>query len=298
MADRRRALGTAAVLSSLLSGALTGYAWWESTRVKATQRALTVPDLPAGLVGLRILHLSDTHFPADGASLERFADLAARLEYDIVFATGDYVETSAGWGTALDAFSLLHAPFGVWATLGAHDWLAPVRTPREWLAAAHARVFRGQRRLVNAAPFVEQLEALGVRVLRNRWDRAEIGGEVLRIAGAGDDSAGMAQLEAALPSAAEAEGGLTVLLTHSADALLRLERPPPLVFAGHTHGGQIRLPGYGAPVRHSRLTDRRRAAGVFSLRGSQVVISQGFGTAVVPLRLLCRPEVSVIELQR
>ena len=295
MAGWARASAALGALGAL-AGGLAGYAWWESTRAEAVHRRLQVPELSRGLEGLRILHISDTHFPANGASLERFGNLAAELEYDVVFATGDYVETAAGWDTAVEAFALLHAPFGVYASLGAHDYLAPVGTPAEWLQAARERLLGG-RKLIDAAPFVERLEALGVRVLRNRWEQAEIGGEALRICGAGDDSVGMARLAAALP--ADRGGGvLTALLTHSPDAVLRLERPPPLVFCGHTHGGQIRLPWYGAPLQHSKLVDRRRTAGVFAWRGSQVVVSQGFGTAVVPLRLLCRPQVAVIELRR
>lgn len=309
MGSRARTIaGSAALtaaLTAVLGGGLTAYAWWESTQAAVARRRVTVRDLPPGLDGLRVLHVSDTHFPADGASLERFAELVSGLEYDIVFATGDYVETAAGWDSAVEAFALLHAPFGVYASLGAHDYLSPVRTLGEWTAAARSRMFGGRRTLVDPAPFVERLEALDVRVLRNEWAQVEIGGEVLRIAGAGDDSVGLARLDRALPADVDgadgtdgADGaGLTVLLTHSPDAVLRLERPPPLVFCGHTHGGQIRAPWYGAPVRHSRLVDRRRTAGVFERAGSQVIVSQGFGTAVVPLRLLCRPEVGLVELR-
>lgn len=304
----RAIVGSAALTAALtaaLGGGLTAYAWWESTQAAVTRRRVTVRDLPPGLDGLRVLHVSDTHFPADGASLERFAELISGLEYDIVFATGDYVETAAGWDSAVEAFALLHAPFGVYASLGAHDYLSPVRTLGEWTAAARSRMFGGRRTLVDPAPFVERLEALGVRVLRNEWTQAEIGGEVLRIAGAGDDSVGMARLDRALPADMDGadgtdgvdDAGLTVLLTHSPDAVLRMERPPPLVFCGHTHGGQIRAPWYGAPVRHSRLVDRRQTAGVFERAGARVIVSQGFGTAVVPLRFLCRPEVGLVELR-
>lgn len=253
-------------------------------------------NLPPGLDGLRVLHISDTHFPADGASLARFAELVSGLDYDIVFATGDYVETAAGWETAVEAFSLLHAPLGVYASLGAHDYLSPITTFGEWSEAARRRIFGGRRRLIDPAPFVERLEGLGVRVLRNRCEQAEVGGEILRIAGAGDDSVGMARLDRALPPTDSA--AFTVLLTHSPDAALKLGDPPPLIFSGHTHGGQIRIPGYGAPVRHSRLVDRRRTAGLFRYRNAQVIVSQGFGTAVVPLRLLCQPEIAIIELAR
>lgn len=293
-----RTLSTAAALVGGLGGALTAYGWWESTRARLVRHDLELPGLPAGLNGLRVLHISDTHFPANGASLERFAELVSEVEYDIVFASGDYVETAAGWDSAVEAFSLLHAPFGVYASLGAHDYLSPIATVAKWSDAARRRAFGGRRRLIDPAPFVERLEDLGVRVLRNEWTQAEIGGEVVRIGGAGDDSVGMARLDQALPPEDGAEGpdGLTVLLTHSPDALLRLQRPPPLSFCGHTHGGQIRIPGYGAPVRHSHLVDRRQTAGVFHRNGAQVVVSQGFGTAVVPLRFLCPPEIGLVRL--
>ena len=295
-----RTLSTAAALVGGLGGGLAAYAWWESTQAKLVRHDVAVPGLPAGLDGLRILHVSDTHFPANGASLERFAELVAEAEYDIVFASGDYVETAAGWDSAVEAFSLLHAPFGVYASLGAHDYLSPVSTMAEWRGAMRRRAFGGRRRLVDPAPFVERLEDLGVRVLRNEWTQTEISGEILRIAGAGDDSVGMAQLDRALPpdDGPDGPGGLTVLLTHSPDALLQLQHPPPLSFCGHTHGGQIRIPGYGAPVRHSQLVDRRQTAGVFQRNGAQIVVSQGFGTAIVPLRFRCPPEIGLIELRR
>ncbi len=294
-----RALSSAAALVGALGGGLAAYAWWESTQAKLVRHDVAVPGLPAGLDGLRILHVSDTHFPANGASLERFAELVAEVEYDIVFASGDYVETAAGWDSAVEAFSLLHAPFGVYASLGAHDYLSPISTVAEWRGAMRRRAFGGRRRLVDPAPFVERLEDLGVRVLRNEWTQTEISGEILRISGAGDDSVGMARLDRALPpDGADSADGLTVLLTHSPDALLRLQHPPPLSFCGHTHGGQIRIPGYGAPVRHSQLVDRRQTAGVFQRNGAQVIVSQGFGTAIVPLRLRCPPEIGLIKLRR
>ena len=294
MSGSLRALSSAAALLGALGGGLAAYAWWESTQAKLVRHDVAVPGLPAGLDGLRVLHVSDTHFPANGASLERFAELIAEAEYDIVFASGDYVETAAGWDSAVEAFSLLHAPFGVYASLGAHDYLSPISTMAEWSDAMRRRALGGRRRLVDPAPFVKRLENLGVRVLRNEWTQTEISGEILRISGAGDDSVGMARLDRALPP--ETEPGLTVLLTHSPDALLRLQHPPPLSFCGHTHGGQIRIPGYGAPVRHSQLVDRRQTAGVFQRNGAQVIVSQGFGTAIVPLRLLCPPEIGLIHL--
>ncbi len=274
------------------------YAWWESTAVEVTERRLAFAELAPGLDGLRILHVSDTHFPASGDSVGRFLDAIAPLEYDLILCTGDYVETGAGWDVAADALTQLQAPFGVFATLGAHDYCAPVRTLEQWASLNLDRLRGSPRRFVSPAPFVERLESAGINVLRNEWRSLEIGGELVRIGGAGDDSVGMARLETALPPL----GGFTMLLTHAPDAALRLppqmEGGPSLVLCGHTHGGQIRVPGWGAPLRHSRLVDRKRASGVFQVRGTRVVVSRGFGTAHVPLRFACRPEIALLRLER
>ncbi len=286
-----------AALSGAIGVGAALYAWWESTAVEVTERSLAIPDLPTGLDGLRVLHVSDLHVPASGDSVGRFLELVWHLDYDLVCCTGDYVETSAGWDAAADALTQLRAPFGVYATLGAHDYLAPVRTPREWVWEHLARLRGESRQFVSPQPFVERLNAAGIEVLRNEWRSVEIGGELVRIGGAGDDSAGMARLDSAIPPA----GGFSMLLTHSPDAALRMparvDGGPSIVWSGHTHGGQIRVPGWGAPLRHSRLVSRERPAGVFEIQGAQVVVSRGFGTAHVPLRFACRPEIGLYTLK-
>jgi len=283
------ALGALGVVATL-------YAWWESTAVEVTERRLVLPDLPPGLEGLRILHISDTHFPASGDSVGRFLERIWHLDYDLICCTGDYVETSAGWDSAGDALTQLTAPLGVYATLGAHDYCQPVRSFDEWVSFNADRLMGSPRRFVNPAPFVERLEEAGIVVLRNEWRSLEIGGELVRIGGAGDDSVRMARLDAATPP----PGGFSIMLTHAPDAALRLRMPrdggPSLVLCGHTHGGQIRVPGWGAPLRHSRLVSREQTSGVFEVSGAQVVVSQGFGTAHVPLRFACRPEIGLITL--
>ncbi len=282
----------------LLGAACALYAWWESTNVEVSERTLTFPELPAGLDGLRILHISDTHFPADGDSVGRFLERIWPLEYDLVCCTGDYVETSAGWDAAGDALTQLRAPFGVFATLGAHDYCPPIRTVEEWGACNVDRLLRSPRRFVDPTPFIERLQSAGITVLRNEWRSLEIGGELVRLGGAGDESARLARLESALPPL----GGFSMLLAHAPDTALRLpprlEGGPALVLCGHTHGGQIRIPGWGAPLRHSRLVSREQASGVFQRMGATIVVSRGFGTAHVPLRVACRPEISVLTLRR
>ena len=181
-----------------------------------------------------------------------------------------------------------------------------MRTFDEWVAFNIDRMLGSPRRFVNPKPFVERLESSGIVVLRNEWQSLEIGGELVRLGGAGDDSVRMARLESAVPPQHEGPSGrpegFSMLLTHAPDAALRLPRKadggPSIVLCGHTHGGQIRVPGWGAPLRHSRLVSRSQPAGVFERDGTQVVVSRGFGTAHVPLRFACRPEIGLITLTR
>ena len=298
----RGAAARAAAAGGLIGGGAAAWAWFESTWVERTHRVVRVRGLPAALDGLRILHVSDTHFPADGASTGRFRraveELSRKPGFELVLATGDYVETAAGWDAAARAMAELPGRAETYAVLGAHDYLAPVRSAGEWMRAARERL-GGRRRMVDASGFVGRLEESGIAVLRNERLWAEVRGREIVVAGAGDASAGMCRLDDALPAAGEREGEFTILLTHAPDAVLGLDaaRMPAAAFCGHTHGGQIRVPGWGAPVRHSRLAERRRAAGEFEVNGGKVVVSRGFGTAIVPLRFACRPELCVVELR-
>ncbi len=283
--------------------ALAGYAWRESKWVECTERVVPVPGLPPGLDGLRILHVADTHFPGNGESLPRFLDAVRRHRYDIVFATGDYAETDRGWPTVIDAFRQIDPGLGIYAIIGGHERYRGARGVRELLAAA-GEIATGRRgrdsRRVDPTPLIEALRAMGVTVLVNANTAVEISGEMVRLIGVDDAYLELDDLPAALGGSADAlPPGFPILLSHSPDGALHpLAGRIPLAFSGHTHGGQIRLPFFGAPLRHARAVNRIDTAGVVQIGHTTVCISRGFGTAAVPLRLGCRPELGVIELRR
>ena len=280
--------------------ALAAYAWRESKRVELTHTVIRLPELPAGLEGLRILHVADTHFPRNRESLPRFLDAAASLDYDIVFATGDYADTTRGWPVVAEAFRRLEPKLGIYAVIGGHERYAPAPPITEALRLL--RLFRRgrKRRLVDPTPLVQQLEAAGVRVLINASTTLEIGGEAVRLIGIDDAYLGLDDLEATTkPRGTPEPAAFTILLSHSPDGVpLATTAAIPLALSGHTHGGQIRVPFYGAPVRHARAVDRRQAAGLMRIGGTQVYVSRGFGTTGLPLRFACRPELGVVELRR
>ena len=290
-----RALVTAAAAGT----AWTAYAWHESTRVERTHTVVQIPDLPPGLEGLRILHVADTHFPHNGASLSRFLDTVSEMDYDIILATGDYCESRLGWPVVVEAFRRLDPKLGIYASIGGHERYAGVGSVRDLWGQVRGGVQSRRHATVDPTPLITALEQEGVRVLVNEQVSVEIGGELVRIVGIDDAYMNLADLDAALPPGEGGPAAFNLLLSHTPDGLLHPRAGEfPLALCGHTHGGQIRVPGYGAPVRHAAAVDRLRPAGLLRFGQTQAYVSRGFGTAGVPLRFGCRPELGIVELRR
>ena len=295
---RVRRLAGALAAGGAAGAGLAAFAWRASKQVELSEVVVPVAGLPAGLDGLRILHIADTHFPANGESLERFLEAARGRNYDLVVATGDYADTADGWPVVVEAFRQLDAKLGVYASLGGHErypGLGEVSSIWMGWRAIASRI--RPRRLIDPAPLIAALEAEGVRVLVNENLSLEIEGELVRLIAVDDAYMGLADLEAALP--APDSGGFRLLLSHSPDGLLHPRSGEvDLALCGHTHGGQITFPLLGAPVRHARSVGRREPAGLLRIGGVTTFVSRGFGTSLLPLRLGARPELAVVELRR
>jgi len=169
------------------------------------------------------------------------------------------------------SFSMLRAPLGTFAVLGNHDH------------------YSGEPRRLR-----ELVEGCGIEVLHNRSVILERNGGRMVLAGIDDLLCGTPDLDAAL---AGAPPGLPVLLlSHNPDVLFDASRRGvALVLSGHTHGGQIRLPGLPVLVRMSRY---RLDEGRYAVDGAQLVVSRGLGATGVPLRLFCPPEAVLVTLRR
>ena len=287
--------------ASLAMGAATAcYAWRESKWIDRTETVLDVPELPHGLEGLRILHISDTHFPADGESLPRFLNAVRQLRYDIVFGTGDYVESAAGWPVAVEALQQIDPGMGIYAVIGGHERYRPIEEA-SGVAAWAMDLILGRRPVDrDPFPFVEALRESGIHVLINQSVTVEIRGELVCLVGIDDAYHGLDDLPAALGEhGTDSSPSFKILLSHTPDGVRHpLARRIPVALTGHTHGGQIRVPFFGAPVRHAQSVSRKRPAGLMRIGETQTYVSRGFGTSGVPLRFGCRPELGVVELRR
>ena len=241
--------------------------------IRPRERVLEVAGLPPQLDGLRLMHLSDTHFTRRSTLPERLLALARQARPDLILITGDLVRGRGGLAVAGGFLRALAAEFPVWAVEGNAD---------HWADRAGAERGRWRR---TRARFLTNAAALLADGHPPAW-----------IVGVDDPYRRHDDLEAAYR--AVPAGAWTLLVAHSPDILLRPQsRRARLIFAGHTHGGQVCLPLLGALVTHTRL-GRRFIEGVHRLDDTVLVVSRGVGVTRLPIRLLCPPEVTTWRLTR
>jgi uncharacterized protein len=230
--------------------------------------------------------------------VERAVKLAQDAEPDLVAITGDLAEAEALLGPVLDALATLRAPLGVYVVPGNHDY-RDIGIER-W----HDAVAR-RPELVD---LTNRARLLTVGADDGGDDVGDDGGDGssgghdpgveparLCVAGVDDLSHGRPSM-AALPPPAQRD--FTLLLAHHPDQAERARRAidgVDLVLSGHTHGGQVRLPGLGAVVNSAAHPDLYEA-GVRRRPWTQVYTSRGIGTTHLPVRFLTRPEVALLTL--
>jgi predicted MPP superfamily phosphohydrolase len=253
--------------------------WGLENGIEVTEHQIHLPRLPHALRSLRVVQLTDIHH---GLYLPLQAvmdavELANRLAPDIAVLTGDFITYSRAYiQPVAETLADLRARLGIYAVLGNHD-------------------FR-----VSAEAVTRALRRYGIHVLRNQHTVVRSRGEVLHIAGVDDLHYG-----ADLPRAMRhvPRHSASILLSHHPGMIRQAARAGVgLMLSGHTHGGQVRLP---VPVvgngnhggSHRPSTPRRFVAGLDVLGDTQIYVSRGIGTVVVPVRFRCPAEIPVFHLE-
>lgn len=249
--------------------------------VGLTHLELELPNLRPDLDGLTVLHVTDLHLTAGGHPAEEIVPLLDGIPYDLAAYTGDLADDKAGCAVLASLLRELRPKIAAFAVLGNHDHY-------------HYRHATGEGPRPNdLGPLLATLRAAGVRLLTN--DSVTILDGALRVVGVDDPALGLDRVTSAFARVEPDDA--SILLAHSPDVLVRLgNHHPGLLLAGHTHGGQLRLPGIGAFGSVSVLP-RRYAMGVYVYKGVQTYVSRGVGTSGAPARLYCPPEVAVITLR-
>lgn len=234
------------------------------------RRPIYLRRLPKSMEGLRIVHLSDLHLGplTSEAQLVRAIETANSLNPDIVALTGDYISHERQYAApCAEIVGRLRSRYGVYAVLGNHD---------HW---------------TDAALITDLFRAEGIKVLINEGMRFEKDGDAFWLAGVNDTMVGLEDISLAMAGSSENE--MKLLLAHNPIILRRAARAGiDLVLSGHTHGGQVAL----RADRSGGRSRRRVLNGLGRHGNTQIYVTRGLGTVILPIRYGCPPEVSLLEL--
>jgi predicted MPP superfamily phosphohydrolase len=247
-------------------------AWASRERFSVNDERIWLDALPSQFHGLRIVQISDIHhglfLPKEW--LSEAVRQANRLNPDIIALTGDFVTYSRRMiGPAAELLGRLRARYGVYAVLGNHD-------------------FR-----VDADAVTQALRNQHIDVLRNRHISLRFGSKSIYLVGVDDYGYG-ADLRRAIRGVPR--DAATILLAHNPRVIhLASRHNVSLVLSGHTHGGQVNLPLLGTV--YGRSPERLRyKIGWDRMGATQIYVSRGIGTIVLPWRLRCPAEITHLEL--
>ncbi len=243
----------------------------EANSLKIDRTVISLKNLPRKLNGFRIVHLSDTHH-SPFTSLDhiiRAVKVTNRLDPDLILLTGDYVSHHREFIVPVaEVLGELRSELGTFACLGNHD---------HW---------------TDADEVTRSFREAGIDVLVNSGLRVTVRDASFWLCGVDDYMVGKTDLRAALRGSFPDE--MKVLLAHNPILLRQAARfGIDLVLSGHTHGGQVKFREDEKRI----LPKRRLKAGLHRRKETQIYITRGIGTVVVPFRYQCPPEISLLELQ-
>lgn len=272
---RRRFLKTALVAAVPVTPiAAASYGLYKAGAIRVERPVVTLANLPAAFDGLRVAFLTDIHH-GPYVGLDAVAGVvrtALSLNPDLILLGGDYCSQEAKYvRPCFEVLAGLRAPLGVFGVLGNHDYWHGLSESHAGFRSSHIM------ELTNAGVWLER------------------GGSRFRIAGVDDLWCGKTHLVSALGDATPTDACLVV--SHNPDFAETVRDPRVgLVLSGHTHGGQVVAPGYGAPVVPSRY-GQKYVRGLVNAPATRVYISRGIGTVGPPVRFYAAPELTLLTLK-
>ena len=251
----------------------------EPFQLDVARLTIASPWLPAGFDGMKIVQLSDLHFHHISRAYRIAIDVIRREHPSLVVITGDLVDRPERAAACLAFLSELRTAAGVPVVVVPGNWDHRAFPTRQSIAAWHKRIQAGT----------------GVRVLANQNVVLHRRGDRMWLVGTDDPYFGHTDLDASFKGVPDT--AFALVLTHAPEAFEELAQRPAarLVLAGHTHGGQVRLPFIGA-VRVPSRYGTRFAHGLFKLGDTLFYVNAGMGMSHLPIRFLCRPELTVLTL--
>ena len=254
---------------------LTGLYWRarkNAERIEVRHHDIPLHNLPTSFEGFTILHLSDLHVDMNDGAMQRLIELLPDVAYDACVLTGDYRGKTYGpFDAAMEGLRQVRAQLRgpVFGVLGNHDTI----------------------RMVPA------LEDMGIQMLLNESEMLVRGGQCVHVVGIDDAHFyRVDNLEKAVLQVPNDE--FSILLSHTPEIYRQAAHAGfDLLLSGHTHGGQICLPG-AIPITLDAVLPRRMGAGPWKYCNMVGYTSVGVGSSIVAVRINCPPEITVHHLRR
>lgn len=265
----------------LLIAFVWSFIWVNNNWIQTTEYTLSSAELPAAFDGKRVVQVSDLHNANFGKGQSSLIEKVEAADPDVIFLTGDLIDSNRyDLETSLTLVDALVEMGEVYFVLGNHE--VAVNKIDEITAA---------------------LEERGVTVLMNDKVQWEEGGETVQIAGINDPLFNVDLTEEDFTREALAETALTddftLLLAHRPEMFsIYVEQGIDLVFAGHAHGGQVRIPGLGGLIAPGQGWFPTMTEGIFRKEATQLVLSRGLGNSGFPVRVFNLPEVVAVTLEK
>ncbi len=262
-----------AIIEAVLK--LSGMYWRarkNAERVTVRRNEMRFSTLPEAFDGYTILHISDMHVDMSEAAMENVSELVEGMQYDLCVLTGDYRGKTFGpFDAALEGMAKVtaHLRQPIYGVLGNHDTIQ----------------------------MVPAMEAMGIKMLLNECEVIARGDQRIHLAGV--DDAHFYRVDNIEKAASQIpKGGFSILLSHTPEIYRQAAHAGfDLMLSGHTHGGQLCLPG-SIPIKLEAALPRRMGAGLWEHGGMRGYTSLGAGSSVVPVRLNCPPEITLHCLRR
>ena len=270
----RRKLKRRLLLWLAVLAALGGYILWGNTSIRVTEIPFTSHDIPENFSGYRIVHISDLHNEEFGADNVRLLAKITDCRPDVIFLTGDILDS---YHTDVEvAISFVQRAVQI--------------APTYFVTGNHEKRVMTEYETLRAA----MLEA-GVRVLENELTTLEHNGSTISLLGLHDPA--FTSVQDQLSIQAPSSEDFTILLAHHPELVDDYAGAGmDLVFSGHAHGGQFRLPFIGGLLAPHQGVFPEYDAGLYRVENTALIVSRGLGNSAFPFRLNNRPEIILTVL--
>ncbi|MCY8235262.1 metallophosphoesterase [Priestia endophytica] len=253
------------------------FCYFQNNSIAITKMTISSRKISSNMNGYKIVQLSDLHSKEFGENQGKLVQKVNKLKPDLIVFTGDLVDSEKyNEEISMRLMEKLVEIAPTYFVTGNHEW---------WSGNFHS--------------LESKLNDIGVHVMRNTADVITMGGSKAYIVGIDDPAQGIDSYEAITRSAKGLkEEPFKILLAHRPEMFsLYVENKFDLVFSGHAHGGQVRMPFVGGLIAPNQGWFPKYTAGKYTSDNTTMIVNRGLGNSVIPLRIFNRPEIVAVTLR-